>query len=297
MYQTITKCQTIPLSFPPQCQPYQPGVESIMVPRPIYDDPRYVGSGKLKNKIALITGGDSGIGRAVAVAFAKEGADVAIVYLCPYESGDAEEAKKRIEELGQRCLLIQGDLSQEYFCWEAISRTIQEYGRIDVLVNNIGIAIYRKTFEEITWDEMCKIFRTNIVSFIYLSKLAVPYMRKGSSIINTASIVAYIGYESLIDYTASKGGVISFTRSLAISLADRGIRVNAVAPGPVWTPIIPSAYPPDQVAVFGRDLNVMKRCGQPYELAPAYVYLASDVDSSFVTGEVMHVNGGVIINS
>jgi NAD(P)-dependent dehydrogenase (short-subunit alcohol dehydrogenase family) len=282
-----------PMAFPPQHQDQHPGLEYVMVPRPISEDPRYVGSGKLLDKAAVITGGDSGIGRAVAIAFAKEGADVAIVYL--YEDRDALETKALVERFGRRCLLIRGDLKEESFSKAIVERTLTEYGRMDVLVNNAAVQYYSESIMDITTEQMKTTFETNIYPLFYLTKAALPHMGPGSAIINTASIVAYKGHEYLIDYSATKGAVLTFTRSMAKSLADRGIRVNAVAPGPIWTPLIPSSFPADKVATFGTDTE-MRRAGQPFELAPAYVYLASN-DSSYVTGETVHVNGGDMVTA
>lgn len=289
------KCVFYPMAFPPQCQRFQPGIESIMVPKPVSEDPNYVGSGKLKDKVAIITGGDSGIGKAVAIAFAKEGADVVIVYLCAYERGDALETKKRVEEIGRRCILIEGDVGNEAFCREVVRRTVELFGRIDILVNNAGIQVYEKGIEDISSQLLERIFRTNIFSFFYLAKAALPFMRRGSSIINTTSVVAYMGHKNLIDYSASKGAIVTFTRSLALSLADKGIRVNGVAPGPVWTPLQPASLPPQQIAIFGSD-RPLGRAAQPAELAPAYVFLASETDSAQMSGQVLHVNGGTIVN-
>lgn len=283
-----TKCKEEPIAFPPQHQEKQPGIESVMVPRPIFNNPNYLGSGKLKNKVALITGGDSGIGRAISIAFAKEGADIAIVYL--YEDEDALETKSAVEELGHKCLLIKGDIRNANFCNKAVDDTIKEYGHLDVLINNAAIQIYQESILDISEEQLENTFKTNIYPAFYFAKASLPYLSNGSSIINTASIVAYEGFKTLIDYAATKGALVSFTRSLALSLVDKGIRVNAVAPGSVWTPLTVSSFPADIVKNFGID-NPMKRAAQPFELAPTYVYLASD-DSRYVTGETLHVNGG-----
>lgn len=279
--------------FPPQHQNRQPGVETEMDPRPAAIDPNYQAGGKLAGKTAIITGGDSGIGKAVAVYFAKEGADVAIAYLEEHE--DAAETQKLIEAEGRRCLLFSGDIGNEDHCKEIVSNTLEEFQTLDILVNNAAEQHPQKSLLNITAAQLEKTFRTNIFSFFYMAKMALPYLKQGASIINTASITAYHGNEQLLDYSATKGAVVSFTRSLAMSLAPQGIRVNTVAPGPIWTPLIPSTFPPDQVAVFGSD-TPMGRAGQPYELAPAYVYLASD-DASYVSGQTIHVNGGTIVNS
>lgn len=278
--------------MPPQHQDVQPGHEDMMNPIPKFDDSTYTGSGKLKNKVAIITGGDSGIGRAVAVFFAKEGADVVISYLD--EQKDADETKKHVEEQGQKCLLISGDIGDEKVCQQIVSETMNTFGRLDILVNNAAEQHPQQGIEDITSEQLERTFRTNIFSFFYLTKSALPHLKKGSAIVNTSSVTAYAGNEQLIDYSATKGAITTFTRSLALSLAGKGIRVNAVAPGPIWTPLIPSTFPADQVATFGAN-TPMKRPGQPEELAPAYVFLASD-DSSYMSGQMIHVNGGKIVN-
>jgi NAD(P)-dependent dehydrogenase (short-subunit alcohol dehydrogenase family) len=279
-------------AFPPQHQYHQPGIESEMNPLPISVDPNYKGSGKLSNKTAIITGGDSGIGKSVAIYFAKEGADVTIVYL--NETADAEETKQLIEAEGQKCLLFSGDVGNEELCKQIIKKTIDQFGKIDILVNNAAEQHPQKSLLNITSAQLEKTFRTNIFSYFYMTKMALPYLESGASIINTASITAYEGNEQLLDYSSSKGAIVSFTRSLAKSLAPQGIRVNGVAPGPIWTPLIPSTFTADQVATFGTN-TPMGRAGQPHELAPSYVFLASD-DSSYVSGQMIHVNGGKIVN-
>ncbi|MFZ7945246.1 MULTISPECIES: SDR family oxidoreductase [Bacillaceae] len=279
-------------TFPPQHQNQQPGVESEMNPRPISVDPNYKAGGKLTGKTAIITGGDSGIGKSVAIYFAKEGADVAIVYL--EEQQDAEETKQLIEAEGRRCLLFAGDIGDEDFCKEIVNKTIDQFTKLDILVNNAAEQHPQQSLLNITSAQLEKTFRTNIFSYFYMTKMVLPYLQKGASIINTASITAYEGNEQLLDYSATKGAIVSFTRSLAKSLASQEIRVNGVAPGPIWTPLIPSTFTTDKVATFG-STTPMGRAGQPSELAPAYVFLASD-DSSYVSGQMIHVNGGTIVN-
>jgi NAD(P)-dependent dehydrogenase (short-subunit alcohol dehydrogenase family) len=279
-------------AFPPQHQNQQPGIESEMNPRPVIVDLNYKGSGKLTNKTAVVTGGDSGIGKSVAIYFAKEGADVVVVYL--NETSDAEETKQLIEAEGRQCLLFSGDIGHEDFCKEIVNKTIDQFGKIDVLVNNAAEQHPQKSLLNITAAQLERTFRTNIFSYFFMTKMALPYLKKGASIINTASITAYEGNEQLLDYSSSKGAIVSFTRSLAKSLAPQDIRVNGVAPGPIWTPLIPSTFSADQVATFGTN-TPMGRAGQPYELAPSYVFLASD-DSSYVSGQMIHVNGGKIVN-
>ncbi|MFC4306715.1 SDR family oxidoreductase [Cohnella boryungensis] len=281
-----------PTPFPPQHQNQQPGIESQMTPRPEFDDPRYMGSGKLKDKVAIITGGDSGQGRAIAVAFAKEGADVAIVYLNEHQ--DAEETKQVVEQKGRRCLCIAGDIGQEAFCRQAVSQAVQEFGKLDILVNNAAEQHVQSRFEDITAAQMEKTFRTNFHSVFFLTQAALPHLKPGSAIINAASLTAYEGNEQLIDYSATKGAIVAFTRSLSQSLLSRGIRVNGVCPGNIWTPLIPASFPAEQVANWGAN-TPMKRAGQPREVAPAYVFLASE-ESSYMSGQFLHVNGGIVIN-
>ncbi|MEH7386699.1 SDR family oxidoreductase [Bacillus sp. JJ1521] len=278
--------------LPPQHQNHQPGTETEMVPRPVSEDMAHQGSHKLKNKVAIITGGDSGIGKAVAIHYAKEGANVVIVYLEEHE--DAKETKRQVEEEGQKCLLLAGDIGNEEFCKEIVKKTIDEFGQLDILVNNAAEQHPQKNILNITAEQLEKTFRTNIFSYFYLTKAALPHLKQGSSIINTASVTAYKGNEQLVDYSATKGAVVSFTRSLSMQLVGKGIRVNGVAPGPIWTPLIPSTFTSDQVAKFG-STTPMKRPGQPEEVAPSYIFLASD-DASYMSGQILHVNGGEIVN-
>ncbi|MGG0656151.1 SDR family oxidoreductase [Rummeliibacillus pycnus] len=277
---------------PAQTQEKQPGIESIMNPKPIQPID-YVGSGKLKNRVAIITGGDSGIGRAVAIAYAKEGAHVVINYLEEHE--DANETKKMVEQEKVKCLLIVGDISKEETSKKMVDQTIQEFGKIDIIVNNAAAQYPVKNFADITSEQWHKTFATNIDPAFYLSKHAMPHLKEGSSIITTTSVTAYKGHEQLIDYSATKGAIVAFTRALAQNLAGKGIRVNMVAPGPIWTPLIPSTFDAQQVAIFGAD-TPMKRPGQPRELVGAYVLLASD-EGTYMTGQCIHVNGGAIMNS
>lgn len=278
--------------FPPQHQEQRPGLESEMTPRPQSEDPKHRGSGKLDGKRALITGGDSGIGRAVAIAFAREGADVAILYL--NEHRDAEETRRMVEEEGGRCILIPGDIGDDKFCQDAVEQTVRELGGLHVLVNNAAEQHPQKSIEDITSEQLERTFRTNIFAMFYLVRAALKHLKKGSTIINTTSVTAYRGSPELLDYSSTKGAITAFTRSLSLSLADKGIRVNAVAPGPIWTPLIPSTFDEEKVKTFGSD-TPMKRAGQPEEVAPSYVFLASD-DSSYISGQVLHPNGGEIIN-
>ncbi|MFG6120421.1 SDR family oxidoreductase [Thalassobacillus sp. B23F22_16] len=277
---------------PKQHQDRQPGFENEMKPLPEFDDKSYKGSGKLQGKVAIITGGDSGIGRAVSVYFAKEGADVAILYLDEHE--DAQSTKQLVENEGSRCEVINGDIGQADFCESSVKQIIKSMGKVDILVNNAAIQFPQENFLHITNEQMENTFRVNFFSYFYMTKAVLPHMKKGCSIINTSSVTAYEGNEQLIDYSATKGAITTFTRSLAKSLVGQSIRVNGVAPGPIWTPLISASFDKQQVAEFGSD-NPMGRPGQPRELAPAYVYLASD-DSSYVTGQMIHVNGGIPVN-
>lgn len=277
---------------PPQHQDHQPGYEYEMNPQPEFLDENYQGSGKLSGKVAIITGGDSGIGRAVSVYYAKEGADVAIVYLDEHE--DANKTKSLVEQEGRRCLLISGDIGNQSFCESTVTQVKNELGQIDILVNNSAEQHPQTDFMNITSDQLEKTFRTNVFGFFYMTKAVLPHLKEGSSIINTSSVTAYQGSKDLIDYSSTKGAITAFTRSLSESLAGQGIRVNGIAPGPIWTPLIPSTFDEQKVAQFGTN-TPMGRAGQPKELAPAYVYLASN-DSSYVSGQIIHVNGGIIVN-
>lgn len=263
-----------------------------MKPRPTDEDPRQAPSGKLEGKVAIVTGADSGIGKAAAILFAKEGADIVIVYLSEHE--DAETAKREIESFGRRALLIPGDIGREQFCREVVRTTIDAFGRLDILVNNAGEQTPQDELEDITEEQLLRTYRTNIFSMFFLTKAALPHLSKGAAIINTASVTAYRGSPKLLDYSSTKGAIVAFTRSLSLKLADRGIRVNAVAPGPIWTPLITSTKPGGNVSKFGQDVP-MKRAGQPEEVAPCFLFLACD-DSSYMSGQTMHPNGGEIVN-
>jgi NAD(P)-dependent dehydrogenase (short-subunit alcohol dehydrogenase family) len=269
----------------------RPGEEHKMQPRPDATN-EYPGSGRLKNKVALITGGDSGIGRAVAILFAKEGARVAIAYLS--EHRDARETMSMVQETGQECIIILGDLSKEANCKSAVSKTIKKFGRIDVLVNNAAMHWETKNLEDTTSNQLIKTFATNFFSYFWVTQAALPHIPEGGCIINSSSVTAYRGSPALIDYASTKGAIVSFTRSLSSNLVRKKIRVNGVAPGPVWTPLIASTFKPDKVASFGSDVP-MERAGEPAEIAPAYLFLACE-DSSYITGQFIHVNGGEIIN-
>ena len=282
-----------PKEFPPQVQPQQPGRETQMQPTPLYDDPEYRAAGKLEGKVALITGGDSGIGRAVAICYAKEGADVAILYLNEHE--DAEKTRQIVEGYGRRCVAIAGDVGDESFCRRAVEQVIQQFGKLDILVNNAAEQHPKGSLEEISAEQLERTFRTNIFGYFYMAKAAMAHLTEGSAIINTTSITAYQGSGHLMDYASTKGAILAFTRSLAETLTPKGIRVNAVAPGPIWTPLIPSTFPAEKVAKFGSD-TPMKRAGQPAEIAPCYVFLASR-DSSYIAGQVLHPNGGQPVES
>lgn len=277
---------------PPQHQDQQPGRESEMTPRPKADDPQYRGSGKLQDKVALITGGDSGIGRAVAIFYAKEGADVAILYL--NEHDDAKETKRLVEEQGRRAVTIAGDIGDENFCQQAVQQAVDALGKLDILVNNAAEQHPQESILDISKEQLERTFRTNIFGMFFMTKAAMNHLHEGSAIVNTTSVTAYKGNPTLLDYSSTKGAIVAFTRSLSQSLVKQGIRVNAVAPGPIWTPLIPATFPEDKVANFGKQVP-MQRPGQPEELAPSYVFLASD-DSSYISGQVIHPNGGDVIN-
>ncbi|WP_059102858.1 SDR family oxidoreductase [Shouchella shacheensis] len=279
--------------IPPQKQEKQPGSEKEMNPRPIYEDDAYIGTGKLRDKVALITGGDSGIGRAVAVGYAKEGAHVSIVYLDEHE--DAEETKQRVEQEGVNCITISGDVAEEQFCKESVDRTVTELGGLDILVNNAAEQHTVNDLRELSSEQLHRTFATNFFSYVYFTQAALDYLKPGSTIINTSSINAYRGNVSLIDYTSTKGAITAFTRSMAQALVGQGIRVNSVAPGPIWTPLIPSSFDEQKVSEFGQT-NPMGRPGQPSEHVGAYVLLASK-DSSYMTGQAIHINGGDYLSS
>lgn len=277
---------------PPQQQDHQPGIETKMTPAPESKAHDYKSAGKLVGKAALVTGGDSGIGRSVSVMFAKEGADVVVIYL--NEHGDAKETKRLIDQTGRKCLLIAGDIGNAAFCREVIQQMLDEFGRIDILVNNAGEQHVQEDFENITDEQLHRTFQTNVFSMFYLTREALRHMKPGASIVNTTSITAYQGNPKLIDYSATKGAVLAFTRALAAALADKGIRVNGVAPGPIWTPLIPSSFSEQDVAKFGSQ-TPLGRAGEPDEVAPSYVFLASD-DASYITGQIIHPNGGQPVN-
>jgi len=275
--------------FPEQHQE-KPGLESKITPRPQYQAPHYRAAGKLEGQVALITGGDSGIGRATSVLYAREGADVAIVYL-PEEQSDAEETRKAVEAEGRKALLLPGDVTDPAFCRQAVEKTVQELGKLTILVNNAAFQQHQETLEDISDQQWDHTFRTNIYGYFYMARAALPHLKPGSAIINTGSITGLEGSKKLLDYSATKGAIHAFTKSLAQNLVERNIRVNCVSPGPVWTPLNPSDKPPEEVAKFGQK-TPMKRPAQPEENAPAFVFFASDADSSYITGEVLTLLGG-----
>lgn len=278
--------------FPPQHQSQQPGRESEMNPTPQFDNPNYKAAGKLQGKIAVITGGDSGIGRAVAIAYAREGADIAIVYL--NENEDASLTEQAVNGFGRRCFRVPADLKREQDAASAVSKTMASFGRIDILVNNAGVQYPQNSILDIPQDQLMHTFESNIFSYFHMTKAVLPHLSKGCAIVNTASVTSFKGHPTLIDYSATKGAIVSFTRSMALSLVKQEIRVNAVAPGPVWTPLIVSSFSPEEVKTFG-STTPMGRAAQPFELAPAYVFLANE-DSAYITGQILHVNGGTVIN-
>ena len=282
-----------PDQIPAQGQQRQPGLESEMTPQPQYDRSDYQGSGKLRDKVALITGGDSGIGRAVALLYAKEGADVAIVYLDEHD--DAKETKRLVEEQGRKCLLIAGDISSEKVCHEAVQRTVDELGRLDILVNNAAEQHFEGTVENIDAEQLGKVFSTNIFSMFYFTKAALAHLKEGSAIVNSTSVNAYKGNAALLSYSTTKGAIVAYTRSISQPMLEKGIRVNAVAPGPIWTPFIPATLPTEDVEGFGKQAP-MERPGQPVEVATNFVFLASE-DASYIAGQVLHPNGGMVVGS
>ena len=283
------KCTSFELKYPPQEQDIQPGMEYLMEPRPIYNNPNYKASGKLKDKVAIITGGDSGIGRAVAVAFVKEGAKVVINYL--NEHKDAKETKMILDELGGEYLFIVGDIKEKETSDYIVEETIKHFGKIDILINNAGVQYQQKSLLDISDEQFDNTMKTNIYGMFYLTRSALKYMKPGSNIINLSSVTTFYGEPELIDYVTTKGAIVGFTRSLATNLADKHIRVNAVAPGYFWTPLQPACWEAEKIPTLGADAP-MKRAGETYEIAPLFVYLASD-DASYVTGQVMHINGGL----
>jgi NAD(P)-dependent dehydrogenase (short-subunit alcohol dehydrogenase family) len=288
----MIETEIMPKEIPPQHQDRQPGIEKEMTPRPIYDND-HPGYGRLKDKVAIITGGDSGIGRSVAVLFAKEGADVVIVYLNEHQ--DAKETADMVRNYGKEALLISTDISEEVNCRNIVDQTMQKFGKLDILVNNAAVQYEQNDIQDISAQQLEYTFKVNIFSYFHMTRFATQHLKEGSVIINTASVTAYKGNQALIDYSSTKGAIVSFTRSLSQSLVKKGIRVNAVAPGPVWTPLIPASFNDEKVSKFGKDIP-MERPAQPVEIATCYVFLASD-EAAFLTGQVLHPNGGSIINT
>jgi NAD(P)-dependent dehydrogenase (short-subunit alcohol dehydrogenase family) len=286
--------ETKPTSLPPPQQDQQPGLETEMTPQPEYIRPNYRGSGKLQDKVALITGGDSGIGRAVAVHFAREGADVAFTYK-PEEEEDAYTTRQLVEAEGRRCLTMAGDLREVSFCESIVDQTVQELGQLNIVVSNAAEQFTSTDVTELPNEQFEDTFRVNFFPLVWVVKAALPHMSEGDSIIATSSINAYRGNQQLVDYTATKGAITAYIRSIAQQLAEKKIRANTVAPGPIWTPLIPASFPPEKVASFGKD-TTMKRPGQPSEVAPAFVFLASE-DASYITGQAIHPNGGEVLNT
>jgi len=285
-----------PTKFPGQTQKEHPGAEHKMDPEPQYLNPSYKGSGKLKDKVAIITGGDSGIGRSVAIHYAREGCKgISIIYL--KNDQDAKKTKELVEKEGSSCILVRGDVCSKSFCEDAVKRTLKEFdNHLDILVNHAGVQYFSESILDITEESLDKTIKTNIYSYFFMSQACIPHLKKGAAIINTTSVNAYKGNAGLMDYSATKGANRAFTYSLAKSLVEKGIRVNAVAPGPIWTPFIPSSFPEEKVKVFGQK-TPMKRAGQPEECAPAYVFLAAECCSSYITGQTIHVNGGTPTDS
>lgn len=280
-------------SFPPQHQDHQPGSEAAMVPKPQAEMKDYKGSGKLKGRIAIVTGGDSGIGRATAIGFAKEGANVVIAYFDEHE--DAKETQRYIEAEGRECVLLAGEIGDATFCRKLVDTTMSSFGKLDILVNNAAFQLPQPSIEDITEEQLLKTFRINIFSMFFTVKAALPHLQAGSRIINTTSVTAYRGSPQLLDYSATKGAIVAFTRSLSQNLLPRGILVNAVAPGPIWTPLIPASFDENHVETFGQNAP-LGRAGQPDEVAPSYIFLAS-ADSSYMSGQVLHPNGGEVVNA
>jgi NAD(P)-dependent dehydrogenase (short-subunit alcohol dehydrogenase family) len=281
-----------PKSVPPQVQDHQPGTQKEMTPQPATTAPGVKGSGKLQGQAAIITGGDSGIGRAVAVAYAREGADIAVIYLNEHE--DAQETRRLVEAEGRRCIAIAGDVGDEGFCRQAVEQALQQFGRLDILVNDAAEQHPQESIADISAEQLERTFRTNIFAMFYMVKAALPHLKQGARIINTASVTAYRGSPQLLDYSSTKGAIVAFTRSLAQALIKQGIHVNGVAPGPIWTPLIPSTFSEDKVKSFGANVP-MERPGQPEEVATCYVFLAAE-GCSYMAGQMLHPNGGEIIN-